>query len=175
MNLNTFEKLVVTALITASIALSISYLLELGRDWQPCKWCLYQRYGYIILLTWAITAMMLSIMARKIVIKPSVTGIFNTINTLAIFLIMFCVICISLFHLSIEYGWIDYTGSCASEIKAAQSIEEFKSQISEYIPCNKIRHRFLGVSLTFWSALYGIVMFAVLLKIRFYRPYAIKV
>lgn len=134
------------------ILLFVLALQEIG-GFQPCVFCLYQRYPYAIAIVLSTVSLCISGRLR------------NTGNSAA-FLVAGCSVAfatgaaIALYHVGIERSWFPGLASCGGIYGDIKTIEELKArlEIEVTIRCDDVPWSLIGVSLAGYNFLVSVIL-----------------
>tara|TARA_B100000579_G_C22807618_1_gene843373 strand:- start:70 stop:579 length:510 start_codon:yes stop_codon:yes gene_type:complete len=134
------------SLLLAILALVFAFILQYFFGYEPCRLCMFQRYGYTIL------------------ILISVIGLFyqtNKIIDLLIIISFFSITSISFWHIGVELQWWAASLECSGMAENIGSLEEELKNINNKLSasCDQMSPKFLYISLVQWSFIYGLVSF----------------
>ena len=130
--------------IIAISALLFAFYLQYILGHEPCKLCMYQRYGYILVLL------------------ISILGFFFYKNKLIYILLLIPFIIISsigFWHLGIEQQWWAASLECSGITENIGSLKEELKNINNrpVAACDQISPKFLNITLVQWSFIYALV------------------
>ena len=132
--------------------LIIAYAIEYILGYKPCNLCLIERIPYIL----AIIVLILSFKFKK-------NQVFFTILLVLIFSFSFI---ISVYHFSIEQGFIDESTLCKSEnIELITKEDVLKSLQNLNISCKNVAFKIFGLSLTTYNIIISLLMTIITIKI----------
>ncbi|MEH0831177.1 disulfide bond formation protein B [Anaplasma bovis] len=130
-------------LASALAALACAYVSQMVFGLIPCKLCIYERIPYFA------------------VIVPALINIVKR-DKYSFFVSIACYVSgvvISLYHVSLEHGWIEDFLHCADNISNAATLSDIKaSLLSNNVPvsCKVPGFVFLGLSMSGWNIVYSI-------------------
>ena len=132
--------------ILGIFALLFAFYLQYILGYEPCKLCMYQRYGYILVLL------------------LSLLGFFLHENKLipVLLIISFIIIAsIGFWHLGIEQQWWAASLECSGITENIGSLKEELKNINNrpIAACDQISPKFLNITLVQWSFIYALVSF----------------
>ncbi|MBH88084.1 MAG: hypothetical protein CMJ12_02880 [Pelagibacterales bacterium] len=132
------------SLLLAILALVFAFTLQYLFGYEPCRLCMFQRYGYTIL------------------ILISIIGLFyhtNKIIDLLIIISFFTITSISFWHIGVELEWWAASLECSGMTENIGSLEEELKNINNKLnaSCDQMSPKFLYISLVQWSFIYGLV------------------
>ena len=132
--------------ILAIFALLFAFYLQYILGYEPCKLCMYQRYGYILVLL------------------LSLLGFFLNKNKLIPILLIISFIMITsigFWHLGIEQQWWAASLECSGITENIGSLKEELKNINNrpVAACDQISPKFLNITLVQWSFIYALVSF----------------
>ena len=132
--------------IIAIFALLFAFYIQYILGYEPCKLCMYQRYGYILVLL------------------LSLLGFFLHENKLipVLLIISFIIIAsIGFWHLGIEQQWWAASLECSGITENIGSLKEELKNINNrpVAACDQISPKFLNITLVQWSFIYALVSF----------------
>ena len=135
-----------TSFILAIFALLFAFYLQYILGYEPCKLCMYQRYGYILVLL------------------LSLLGFFLNKNKLIPILLIISFIMITsigFWHLGIEQQWWAASLECSGITENIGSLKEELKNINNrpVAACDQISPKFLNITLVQWSFIYALVSF----------------
>ena len=135
-----------TSFIIAIFALLFAFYLQYILGYEPCKLCMYQRYGYILVLL------------------LSLLGFFLNKNKLIPILLIISFIMITsigFWHLGIEQQWWAASLECSGITENIGSLKEELKNINNrpVAACDQISPKFLNITLVQWSFIYALVSF----------------
>ncbi len=132
--------------------LIIAYAIEYILGYKPCNLCLIERIPYIL----AIIVLILSFKFKK-------NQVFFTILLVLIFSFSFI---ISVYHFSIEQGFIDESTLCKSgNIELITKEDVLKSLQNLNISCKNVAFKIFGLSLTTYNIIISLLMTIITIKI----------
>jgi disulfide bond formation protein DsbB len=135
-------------------SLLLAFFLEFALNLKPCILCIYQRYIYFVILI----ICLVQILSKKY---------FNLLLYL-LFIAIIAQIILVIYHLGIEYGYIQQTLKCSNNITAG-SIEELKELIlnDQAGSCSQPTKILLNISITELNLVYsGILSILITYSIR---------
>jgi len=131
-NLST-KKIFLYLLIYSFLSLSFALFLEYVLNYKPCQLCLYQRIPYLLILIF------------------SFVGFFFSKNLYWLYTIMIFFISstiISGYHSGIEFGLLNESSSCASNLIENLDKTKLLESLSNSMPnCKDIEFKLFGLSL----------------------------
>ena len=145
---NYLQILFVLSILILGSALIIEYFF----GYRPCNLCKIERIPYGL----SIIILILNYNFRK-------NQIFYSVLLILVFLFS---IIISIYHLSIEQGFINESTVCASENINLLTKEEVLNSLNELsISCKDVAFKIFGFSLTTYNMMMSIIMFIISTKI----------
>ena len=134
------------------LILSSALIIEYVFGYQPCNLCLIERIPYVI----SLMILIISFSFKK-------NQIFFSVLLMLIFSFS---ILISIYHFSIEQGFIEESTLCISEnLDLITKDEVLKSLQSFKISCKDVAFKIFGLSLTTYNIFISIFMFLLSIKI----------
>lgn len=132
--------------ILAIFALLFAFYLQYILGYEPCKLCMYQRYGYILVLLLSLLGFFLN--------KSKLIPILLIISFIMITSIGF-------WHLGIEQQWWAASLECSGITENIGSLKEELKNINNrpVAACDQISPKFLNITLVQWSFIYALVSF----------------
>ena len=132
--------------IIAIFALLFAFYLQYILGYEPCKLCMYQRYGYILVLLLSLLGFFLN--------KSKLIPILLIISFIMITSIGF-------WHLGIEQQWWAASLECSGITENIGSLKEELKNINNrpVAACDQISPKFLNITLVQWSFIYALVSF----------------
>ncbi len=132
--------------ILAIFALLFAFYLQYILGYEPCKLCMYQRYGYTLVLIISLIGLF-----------------FNKNNLISILLIISFIIISSIgfWHIGIEQQWWAASLECSGLSENIGSLKEELKNINNrpIAACDQISPKFLNITLVQWSFIYALVSF----------------
>ena len=139
-------------LILSIIILTSAFVIEYGFGFRPCNLCIIERIPYAI----AIVILFLNYIFKE-------NQVFFSILLILVF--SFSVL-ISVYHFSIEQGFIDESAICKSENLNLITKEDILKSLKEFrINCEDVAFKIFGFSLTTYNIMISIIMFLLSTKI----------
>jgi disulfide bond formation protein DsbB len=134
------------------VILSTAYFIQYIFGYQPCKLCIIERIPYSL----AIIILILNYKFKK-------DQVFYSVLLLLIFAFSFL---ISLYHFSIEQGFINESTVCASKNLDLITKEDILNSFQKLqISCKDVAFRIFDLSLTTYNMIISILMFFISTKI----------
>ncbi len=141
--------ILVASILILLIALAFQ---EIG-GFEPCEFCLYQRYPYAI-------AIVLS------TISLFISGRLQDRNNLAVFLVAVCSVAfatgaaMALYHVGVERSWFQGLASCGGIYGDIKTIEELKArlEIEVAVRCDDVPWSLIGISLAGYNFLISVIL-----------------
>ena len=132
--------------IIAIFALLFAFFLQYILGYEPCKLCMYQRYGYTLVLLISLLGLFFH--------KSKIISILLIISFITISSIGF-------WHLGIEQQWWAASLECSGITEDIGSLKEELKNINNkpVAACDQISPKFLNITLVQWSFIYGLVSF----------------
>ena len=147
--INTYLKII---LFISLISLVSAYFIEYILGYQPCNLCVIERLPYAI----SIIVLLFNYFFKK-------NQIFYSILLILIFLFS---ILISIYHFSIEQGFIEESIVCTSKNLDLIVKEDIINSLQELrVSCKDVAFKIFGLSLTTYNILISILMFLLSTKI----------
>ena len=138
--------------IISAIALSSAFFIEHALGYQPCKLCIYERIPYLM----AIIIILINYQFINL----------EKYFILLLILIFLAASILSLYHLSIEQGFIEESAICASKDLNLMTKEDILKSLEEIrISCKDVAFKIFGLSLTTYNIMISIFMFLLSTKI----------
>lgn len=136
-----------TLSVGALIALVIAFVAEYIFLIRPCPLCWYERYLYMALLAVSV----LGFICQRLIFF-----VFSLIILAAGFIVTF-------YHFGVENHW--WQSTCQHQLSEAKTVEELKKLMTQASPvlCNKPLWKIFGLSAVFWSLVYQIFLFILML------------
>ena len=139
-------------LILSIIILTSAFVIEYGFGFRPCNLCIIERIPYAI----AIVILFLNYIFKE-------NQVFFSILLILVF--SFSVL-ISVYHFSIEQGFIDESAICKSENLNLITKEDILKSLKEArVSCKDVAFKIFGLSLTTYNIFISILMFLLSAKI----------
>ncbi|MBD1137799.1 disulfide bond formation protein B [Pelagibacterales bacterium SAG-MED43] len=139
-------------LILSIIILTSAFVIEYGFGFRPCNLCIIERIPYAI----AIVILFLNYIFKE-------NQVFFSILLILVF--SFSVL-ISVYHFSIEQGFIDESAICKSENLNLITKEDILKSLKEFrINCKDVAFKIFGFSLTTYNIFISILMFLLSTKV----------
>ncbi len=146
------ENYLIILLILSIITLTSALVIEYGFGYKPCSLCIIERIPYGL----AIIILILNYNFKQ-------NQIFFSILLILIFLFS---ILISVYHFSIEQGFIDESAVCKSKNLNLITKDDILNSLKELrISCKDVAFKIFGFSLTFYNIILSILMFLLSTKI----------
>ena len=140
-------------ILTAAIAfglLAVSFIMQHGFGYQPCAFCIFERWPYVALILLGL----ISLSAKsQTVLKVVAIFMLVTITTN---------IGLSGYHIAIERKWVSLPSVCQSQSSLKKlSFEDLKKQIRQtnHVPCDRIPVKILGLSPVEYNLLINLWLF----------------
>ncbi len=154
------EKYLQILFILSILILLAAYVIQYILGYQPCNLCLIERVPYAL----AIIVLILNYKFKK-------DQIFFSVLLLMIFFFSFI---ISVYHLSIEQGFISESVLCSTNNTDLITKEDILKSLQNFnISCKDVAFKIFGLSLTTYNIFISILMFLISAKI-YYINYDIK-
>lgn len=133
--------------VGALIALVIAFVAEYVFLIRPCPLCWYERYLYMALL---------AVSVLGLIYQRLIVFVFSLIILAAGFIVTF-------YHFGVENHWWQFM--CQDVGHEAQTVEELKRLMMQTPPpsCNTPLWKIFGLSAVFWSLIYQIFLFILML------------
>lgn len=143
-----YYKIFFTFIIAAClIALGLAYSISYANNLEPCKFCLYQRWIYFV------------------VIVISIIGFrFHVLKKICSFIVVLLVLAnagIAFIHLSVENEWFQVSSTCTTGFEKTDNLDKFKEMLmsKEVVACDRIQWTFFTISMAGWNFIYSCVLF----------------
>ena len=154
------EKYLQILFILSILILLAAYVIQYILGYQPCNLCLIERVPYAL----AIIVLILNYKFKK-------DQIFFSVLLLMIFFFSFI---ISVYHLSIEQGFISESVLCSTNNTDLITKEDILKSLQNFnVSCKDVAFKIFGLSLTTYNIFISILMFLISAKI-YYINYDIK-
>ncbi|MCP5322900.1 MAG: disulfide bond formation protein B [Candidatus Paracaedibacteraceae bacterium] len=114
------------------------FIAQYGFSIQPCEWCIYQRYPYILLLLLNLLWMVRSI-------KTCIQHIFNISILIGNVILPFI-------HVLIEKGYLHVK---CDVLTMDRTVQGMLQTLSRYRSCVKVTWEFLGCSTSVWHLIFA--------------------
>ena len=138
--------------ILSILILGSALIIEYYFGYRPCNLCKIERIPYGL----SIIILILNYNLRK-------NEIFYSILLILVFLFS---IIVSIYHFSIEQGFIDESTVCVSENINLLTKEEILNSLNELsISCKDVAFKIFGFSLTTYNMIMSTIMFIISIKI----------
>lgn len=119
--------------------LGFVFIAQYGFSIQPCEWCIYQRYPYVLLLL------------------VNLVWLVNPIKTYTQHIFNICIlignIILPLLHVLIEKGY--WHVKCNGLVAEQKTVQEMFQALTKHSPCVKVNWEFLGWSMSIWHLLFA--------------------
>lgn len=129
------------------IPLAAALVFQFGFGFNPCHFCLLQRYPYLPVIA---AGALLGCLARggwrgRLLIALAIYGLFAT----AI---------LGLIHTGIESKFLAYTGGCVAQAPADNSLDALRAAIASapLVPCDQATATLLGLSMAGWNVIWAV-------------------
>ena len=143
--------------IISAIALSSAFFIEHALGYQPCKLCIYERIPYLM----AIIIILINYQFINL----------EKYFILLLILIFLAATILSLYHLSIEQGFIEESLVC--DLKKGTDLlskEDILKQLQEKnISCKDVTFKIMGLSLTSYNIIISLLI--TISSVRIYLNY----
>ncbi|MBM3610913.1 MAG: disulfide bond formation protein B [Alphaproteobacteria bacterium] len=145
---------IVIAFVSAG-ALSAALIAQYGFHLEPCAFCIYERYPYLV-------ALALSLMGLW---KPS----WGSVVKICLFLCFLTGASITTYHILIEHHWVEPPSSCVSkfEITDDTTVADLEAQVNStarVIRCDIVPIKIFGLSLAEYNLLLSFVLIFMCLR-----------
>ena len=146
------EKYLQILFVLSFVVLGVPLIIEYVLGYQPCNLCLIERIPYMI----SILVIIVNYFFRKDQ---------NFYSVLLMLIFSFSTI-ISVYHFSIEQGFIDESSVCVSENLELLTKEEVLNSLKKLsVSCKDVAFKIFGLSLTTYNIFMSIFMFLLSKKI----------
>jgi len=134
------------SLIIGIFALLIAFYLQYFLGFDPCRLCMFQRYGYTIIILLSL----LGLIFHK-----------NKIISILIIISFIIIPSIGFWHVGIEQQWWAASLECSGITDNIGSLKEELKNINNksVASCDQISPKFLNITLVQWSFIYGLASF----------------
>jgi len=120
-------------------ALAFALIAQYGFGIEPCQYCLYQRYLFIL-------AAFFFILPRTFFLGQ---------------LMLIAGLCLSVYQIGLEqHFWTDFIQACKTPTQTFDSLEAMQQALkaTPIKQCDEINWRILGISATIWTALFQLCL-----------------
>lgn len=146
------EKYLQILFVLSFVVLGVALIIEYVLGYQPCNLCKIERIPYML----SILVIIVNYFFRKDQ---------NFYSVLLMLIFSFSTI-ISVYHFSIEQGFIDESSVCVSENLELLTKEEVLNSLKKLsVSCKDVAFKIFGLSLTTYNIILSILMFLTSTKI----------
>ena len=146
------EKYLQILFVLSFVVLGVALIIEYVLGYQPCNLCKIERIPYML----SILVIIVNYFFRKDQ---------NFYSVLLMLIFSFSTI-ISVYHFSIEQGFIDESSVCVSENLELLTKEEVLNSLKKLsVSCKDVAFKIFGLSLTTYNIFVSIIMFFLSIKI----------
>jgi disulfide bond formation protein DsbB len=134
--------LLLGALAPLAVAFGAQHLGGLA----PCELCIWQRWGYGVVVAFAVLALLASSAPTAQHLLILLGGV-AALGTAAV----------AIFHVGVEQHWWQGSASCTTQIKAGMSAAEFEAAIlaAPVVRCDDVAWSLFGISMAGYNILYS--------------------
>tara|TARA_B100000989_G_scaffold291905_1_gene267048 strand:- start:2941 stop:3444 length:504 start_codon:yes stop_codon:yes gene_type:complete len=142
------------------VAVTFAFYYQYIENYPPCEFCIYQRIPYFFL----------------IIIIP-ILFVLNKVNTSILYIIpviFLASLLVSLMHVGIEKGFLEFSSSCSSTGEKFNDVESLRNFLNE-VPitkCNEIIWSYLGFSMAQYNSLFSFINFGITMFILIYKRFS---
>ena len=138
--------------VLSVLILTSAFIIEYIFGYQPCNLCIIERFPYIL----AIIILLLNYNFKN-------NQIFYSVLLILVFSFS---ILISVYHFSIEQGFIEESAACVSKNLDLMTKKDVLNSLQELrISCKDVAFKIFGLSLTTFNIMISILMFLLSTKI----------
>jgi disulfide bond formation protein DsbB len=135
--MNSFKtnRIFASALGFSLLAILFSLVVEYGYSIKPCRLCIWQRWGYISILSVSFFGILFEKKDR--ILK-------------GVFLLLLGLFCLSTYHALVQYGF--FADPCV--IPKVSHSDDFWNMINAPLPCSKVSFSIFGIPISVFNSIF---------------------